>query len=235
MEMSSQTETGLVSAEAERNVSVVDSHAMKSMMREINAHAETLPEGEILMVNNFAHLGKPAEISRAITGLMKQGDLFHVEKEYFVRGLQGMTIKYFPEDKIILENLEKMTGETFVENGACAANLFRLTHHVPGRFIYWTSGPERELNIGGLVLELQHVPEWKLIFPYTKVGDAFRAIVITGKDRAKKSLKKIKPLFKEDEQQEFALLKSCVKDWLAGEFTKIVEKMNASDDIEPAM
>ena len=235
MKMSPQLESGLVTAEAERNVSAVNSHAMTPMMRAINAHAETLPEGEILTANNFSHIGEPVEISRAMTRLMKQGDLFHVEKEYFVVPLQGMTIKYCPKDKIVLENPGKLTGETFVENGTCAANLFRLTHHVPGRFIYWTSGPERELNIGGLVLELQHVPEWKFIFPYTKVGDAFRAIVVTGKDRAKKSLKKIKPLFKEDEQQEFSLLKSCVKDWLAGEFTKIVEKMNTSDDIQPVM
>ena len=233
MEMSSQTETGLVSAEAERNVSVVDSHAMKSMMREINAHAETLPEGEILTVNNFAHLGKPAEISRAITRLMKQGNLFHVEKEYFVVPLQGMTIKYCPSIEVLLQNLGRLTDETFTVGGGTAANNFHLSHHVPIRRIYWTSGPERKLKIGRRLIELQHVPEWKLIFPYTKMGDAFRAIIVTGKDHVIESLKNIRPLFTEDEQREFRILQSYVKDWLAGEFSKIVESLDTS--IEPAM
>ena len=235
MEMSSQLESGLVTAEAERDVSALGSYAMTPMMRAVKAHAETLPEGDILTVNSFAHLGKPAEISQAMYWMEKQGDLFHVENECFVLALQGMTIKYCPEDEIILENLGKLTGETFTANGACAANLFRLTHHVPGRFIYWTSGSEREINIGGLVIELQHVPEWKLIFPYTKVGDAFRAIVVTGEDQAKKSLKKIEPLFKESEQRDFTLLQSCVKDWLTGEFSKIVEKMDTNNFIKPAI
>ena len=232
MEMSPQLEAGLATTETERNVSAPDLNVMTPMMRAINAYAESLPESEILTINSFSHLGRPAEINRAVTGLVKQGNLFHVENEYFVAPLQGMAIKYCPSVKIILQNLGRLTDETFTMAGGTAANDFHLSHHVPIRRIYWTSGPERELKIGKRVIELQHVPEWKLVFPYTKMGDAFRAIIVTGRDHVKDSLRRIKPLFTEDEQRDFTILQSYVKDWLAGEFSKIVECVDTSS-IEP--
>ena len=232
MEMSPQVVSGFMTAKTERNMSVSGSCILTLLVQAVKRHAESLPENEILFINSFLHLGKPDEIRQAISILIEQEDFFKVEKDCYVLSKEFYNMKYCPSIESVIQNIAELNDEVITETGGSAANVFHLSPDMPMQRMYWTSGDERELEIGGIIIKLQHTEKWKLVYPFTKEGDAFRAILIKGKGRAKQSLAQIKPLFNENEQQKFDVLQSCVKSWLGNEFS---DPVNDIDNIELAM
>jgi hypothetical protein len=57
--------------------------------------------------------------------------------------------------------------------------------------VYWTSGKSRKLNLGKLVLHLEHVPAWQLTLAKEPAGEIVRALVWAGPERVHTVLKEL--------------------------------------------
>ena len=88
----------------------------------------------------------------------------------------------------VLASLSTLWGETIVPCGGTAANDLGLTTQVPVRQVYLTSGPNRKLKLGGLVVELRHAPRWQLVAPHRPAGDAVRALAWLGPEEVQENL-----------------------------------------------
>ena len=90
---------------------------------------------------------------------------------------EGVALAYSVCDELTkIVALSSLWGETIVPCGSDAANRFGLTTQVPVQPTYLTSGPNRRLTFGELVVHLRHAPRWQLVVPYRPAGDAVRAL-----------------------------------------------------------
>jgi hypothetical protein len=62
---------------------------------------------------------------------------------------------------------------------------------VPTQTIYWTLGRRRRLNLGKLVIQLEHVPSWQLAFAKEPAGEIVRALAWAGPERVQSVLAQI--------------------------------------------
>jgi hypothetical protein len=76
--------------------------------------------------------------------------------------------------------IDERRGEIVVLSGAASANAQGLTTQVPTQTVYWTSGRSRRLNLGKLVIQLEHVPSWQLAFAKEPTGEIVRALAWAG-------------------------------------------------------
>ena len=79
-----------------------------------------------------------------------------------------------------LAALSALWGQPIVPCGGAAANCLGLTTQNQVRPVYLTSGPNRRLWFGSLMVELRHSPRWQLTAPHRKAGDAIRALAWLG-------------------------------------------------------
>lgn len=154
--------------------------------------AAEMPEGTPLTAKQLVHLGDRAAISRALSRLAKQGKLLRASRGLYVSAVTGKFGVRAPATHKVLEALASQRGETVVPNGAMTANRLGLTTQVPVREIYLTSGTSRTLQLGALVVELRHAPEWQLLFPGRMSGDIIRALAWLGPKHFDQALKHLK-------------------------------------------
>jgi len=96
-----------------------------------------------------------------------------------------------PSAHLLIEALSTQSGEDIVPSGATTANALGPTTQVPVQMAYWTSGKSRKLNLGKLVLHLEHVPAWQLTLAKEPAGEIVRALVWAGPERVHTVLKEL--------------------------------------------
>ncbi len=96
-----------------------------------------------------------------------------------------------------------------------AANVLGLTTQMPVERVFLTSGPSRTLTLGHARIELRHAPEWQLVLPGRRAGEAVRALAWLGRDRAGAAAGTVRQLLSEDERRELASVGAQMPGWLA--------------------
>ena len=96
-----------------------------------------------------------------------------------------------------------------------AANALGLTTQVPVRQVHLTSGPNRKLKLGGLVVELRHAPRWQLVAPHRPAGDAVRALAWLGPEEVEENLGAIEKRLSSRDLEELAATRAVMPSWLA--------------------
>ena len=100
--------------------------------------------------------------------------------------------------------------------GDMAANALGLTMlQVPVRQVHLTSGPNRKLKLGGLVVELRHAPRWQLVAPHRPAGDAVSALGWLGPEEVKGNLEAIEKRLSSRDLEELAATRAVMPAWLA--------------------
>lgn len=165
---------------------------MQTLADRLLSHAAEVLEGTPLTAKQLTHLGDRAAVSRALSSLAKQGKLLRASRGLYVSPVTGKFGVRAPATPKFLEALARKRGETIVPNGAVIANRLGLTTQVPVREIYLTSGNSRKLQLGALVVELRHAPQWQLLFPGRMSGDIIRALVWLGPKHVDQALKHLK-------------------------------------------
>ncbi len=96
-----------------------------------------------------------------------------------------------------------------------AANCLGLTMQNPVRMVYLTSGPSRKLHFASSTVELRHAPRWQLAAPYSKAGQAIRALAWLGPAEVEESLEAVLPTLTEAERDELASARAVMPIWMA--------------------
>jgi len=128
-------------------------------------------------------------VARATPGARRH--VVRIRPDLYIATTTGRFGPRAPSTASILHAVSSVTGETFAQHGATAANALRLTNQTPLAPIFLTSGRTRTLQVGGQKLRLPHAPGWKLLLPGHPAGDALRAIDWLGPENAEAALRSL--------------------------------------------
>ena len=188
---------------------------MPSLPSQILIHAAESPDGTPLCPSALLHLGSRAAVDQALSRLARKGDLIRVCQGVYVRPIQTRFGPRTPSIDKVLASLSALWGETIVPCGGMAANALGLTTQVPVRQVHLTSGPNRKLKLGGLVVELRHAPRWQLVAPHRPAGDAVRALAWLGPEEVEENLGAIEKRLSSRDLEELAATRAVMPAWLA--------------------
>lgn len=164
---------------------------MDSLVYTIIARAGQLAEGTPVSAGTFLDVGTRPAIRNALLRLLRTQKLLRVSKGIYVVPVVSRFGSSAPSVHRLVEQLSRQSGEDIVPSGATTANALGLTTQVPVRMVYWTSGRSRKLNLGKLIVHLEHVASWQLALAKEPAGEIVRALAWAGPERAHIVLKEI--------------------------------------------
>ncbi|WP_236233369.1 DUF6088 family protein [Pseudomonas tohonis] len=153
---------------------------MASLSAMILSITQQLPEGEVVAPGRFLHLGSRSAVQRGLSGLVVDEKLVRVARGFYAATVESRFGRRAPAPDRVVRSLANALGEVIVENGARSANKLGLTTQVPVRYCFLSTGRSRELQIGRIVVSIQHAPSWMMTLGATGAGDAVRALAWLG-------------------------------------------------------
>ncbi len=188
---------------------------MRSLPKRIMEHAGALPEAVPLCPSALLHLGNRAAVDQALWRLARSGRLMRVYQGIYMRPIKTPFGFRAPRVEKVLASLSRLWVETIVPCGGAAANCLGLTTQNPIRMVYLTSGPNRRLHFGSLIVELRHAPRWQLLAPHRKAGDIIRALAWLGPEEVEDCLEAILLKLSESDRDELAAARAVMPMWMA--------------------
>ena len=188
---------------------------MPSSPEQIISYATALPEGSLIHPKALLHLGTRTAIDQALSRLAKRGTLLRVCHGIYVRPVETRFGLRPPAVEKVIASLSALWGETIVPCGDTAANSLGLTTQKPVKSVYLTSGPNRKLRLGELIVALRHAPRWQLAAPNRPAGEAVRALSWLGPDEVEASLEVIGRKLSFEDLRELAELRAIMPNWIA--------------------
>lgn len=195
---------------------------MASLIEDILTRAGGLAEGTPVSSRTFLDLGTKPAISNALLRLLRSQKLLRVGRGIYVVPVVSRFGSSAPSAHRFIEELSKQSGEDIVSSGATTANALGLTTQVPVQMVYWTSGRSRKLNLGKLVLHLEHVASWQLALAKEPAGEIVRALVWAGPERVHTVLKEIEGKVPQTDVIKVAQQASRFPRWLADALSRSV-------------
>jgi hypothetical protein len=189
---------------------------MASLIEDILTRAGGLAEGTPVSSRTFLDLGTKPAIRNALLRLLRSRKLLRVGRGIYVVPVVSRFGSSAPSAHRFIEELSKQSGEDIVSSGATTANALGLTTQVPVQMVYWTSGRSRKLNLGKLVLHLEHVASWQLALAKEAAGEIVRALAWAGPERVHTVLKEIEGKVPRTDVIKVAQQASRFPRWLAG-------------------
>ena len=158
----------------------------------ILARAGQLAEGTPVRAGTFLDIGTRPAIRNALSRLLRTQKLLRIGRGIYVVPVVSRFGTSAPSAHRLVEQLSRVSGEDIVPSGAATANALGLTTQVHVQMVYWTSGRSRKLNLGKLVVHLEHVASWQLALAKEPAGEIVRALAWAGPERVHTVLKEIK-------------------------------------------
>ena len=194
------------------------------MPEQILEHAARLPEGTPLAAKALLHLGERAAVDQALSRLVKRGRLLRAGRGLYLRPVHSRFGERAPSVDKVVAAIAGRTGEVIASHGAAAANALGLTTQVPVRAVYLTSGPSRNLQLGGQTVELRHAPPWQLILSRRPAGEAIRALAWLGPEKAEAALRSLSSKLPQGAFGELAAAAPRLPSWLARQVTALAAR-----------
>ena len=164
---------------------------MDFLANTILARAGQLAEGTPVSTGTFSDMDTRPAIHNAFLRLLRTQKLLRVGRGMYVLPVVSRFGSSAPSAHRLVEQLSRQSGEDIVPSGATTANALGLTTQVPVQMVYWTSGRSRKLNLGKLIVHLEHVASWQLALAKEPAGEIVRALAWAGPERVHTVLKKI--------------------------------------------
>lgn len=194
---------------------------MVSVTSKILAHAKSLPEGETISARELLHLGTRFSIDQALSRLTRKGELLRIASGLYVLPIQTSFGEGPPSIDLVLASIKMKTGEKFAPANIVSANKLRLTTQNPVRFSMLTSGPNRNLWFGKLLVRLIHAPSWQLVQPNAVPGHVIRALLFMGRHQAGWVIEEIEKTLSARDRQSLLALRSIIPSWMAKEVSRL--------------
>lgn len=188
---------------------------MSQLAQSVLSFAHSLPEGGLLSPKEFLHLGSRTAIDQTLTRLTREGKLLRVGRGIYALPIHGRFGSRPPSTESVVEAIQATSGETIVSSGATEANALGFTTQVPTREVYLTSGPSRWLKLGNRKIELKHGARWQLLMGKRPAGQALRALVWLGPERAPEALKQLREKLPYQEWEAMLQVRATLPSWMA--------------------
>lgn len=148
----------------------------------IRAKLATRPAGEAFTPALFAGLGSRASIDMALMRMAKAGTIERLGRGiYHVPKVGRFGIPTTPSVEQIVETVAASEGAALEVHGAEAARRFGLSTQMPTRPVFNTSGANRRIHVGKLIVELRHVASRKMVLAGRPAGQALSALWYLGR------------------------------------------------------
>jgi len=193
---------------------------MERLTESILQRVTTLPEGAPVSAKMLLHLGTRPAVDQSLSRLARRGQLLRAGRGMYVSPVTSRFGTHAPSAHRLIEEFSAQRGEVVVRSGAMSANALGLTTQVPARTVYWTSGRSRSLNLGKLVIKLEHVPSWQLAFAKEPAGEIVRALAWAGPERVQSVLQEIEGKVPRAEIQKVAQQVSRFPGWMASALSR---------------
>jgi hypothetical protein len=195
---------------------------MSQLAQSILSQAQSLPEGGLLSPKEFLHLGSREAIDQTLSRLAREGKLLRVGRGAYSLPVHGRFGVRPPSTESVLESIESASGETVVASGAAEANALGLTTQVPTREVYLTSGPSRRLKFGNREVELKHGNRWQMLLGKRPAGQAIRALIWLGPERAHLVLEELRSKLPSQEWEAMQGARAGLPSWMAKAVSKVI-------------
>jgi len=193
---------------------------MEHLTESILQRVTTLPEGAPVSAKMLLHLGTRPAVDQSLSRLARRGQLLRAGRGMYVSPVTSRFGTHAPSAHRLIEEFSAQRGEVVVRSGAASANALGLTTQVPTRTVYWTSGRSRSLNLGKLVIKLEHVPSWQLAFAKEPAGEIVRALAWAGPERVQSVLQEIEGKVPRAGIQKVAQQVSRFPGWMASALSR---------------
>lgn len=184
-------------------------------------------KGTLLCPSSLLHLGSRLAGYKALCRLARKGELMRVCHGGYVQPIQTRFGPRPPAVEKVLVSLSSLWGETIVPCGGTAANVLGFTTQVLVRPVYLTSGPNRQLKLGGPTVELRHAPRWQMVAPYRAASDAGRALAWLSPEELDENLETQEHMLSPEAVEELAATHAVMPAWLTEPVSAMVaDSMN---------
>ena len=188
---------------------------MSQLAQSILSQAQSLPEGGLLSPKEFLHLGSRAAIDQTLSRLAREGKLLRVGRGAYSLPVHGRCGVRPPSTESVVEAIESASGEIVVGSGAAEANALGLTTQVPTREVYLTTGPSRCLKLGNREVELKHGNRSQMLLGKRPAGQAVRALIWFGPERAPSVLEVLRKKLPSQEWEAMRNARAGLPSWMA--------------------
>jgi hypothetical protein len=188
---------------------------MSQLAESILSQAQSLLEGGLLSPKEFLHLGSRAAIDQTLSRLAREGKLLRVGRGAYSLPVNGRFGMRPPSTESVVEAIESASGETVVGSGAADANALGLTTQVPTRVVYLTTGPSRRLKLGNREVELKHGNRSQMLLGKRPAGQAIRALIWLGPERAPLVLEMLRKKLPSQEWEAMRSVRAGLPSWIA--------------------
>lgn len=142
-----------------------------------------LRKGRPFSVRCLADLGSSSAVSKAVTQMVRRGELERVYRGIYMRPKYsqhtGRDCRPGPWD--LMNLIARQSRWKLQIHGADAVRRFGLSTQMPVVPIYYTSGPGQSLFVGKAEIRLVHAAPMVMQHAGTKVGMAISALYYLGK------------------------------------------------------
>jgi Family of unknown function (DUF6088) len=141
------------------------------------------PVGEPFASRNFLSRGRPGAVQKALERLAQAGVIRRVAQGVFVRPERSPHIKGEVPAEVskVAKAVAERSGAIIQVHGAEAARQMGFSTQVPMQTIFLTSGPNKKIMVGNLVVRLKHACPRKLALAGRPAGVALAALWYLGK------------------------------------------------------
>ena len=148
-----------------------------SIAKQIREHIQNIPLGEPFHVSSLFELGAPANVRQVICRLQKAGDIAPVTRGIFVRPKETPYLgAVMPGINEVVHVIEETTGSPIVMHGAEAVRRLGLSTQMQMQPVFYTTGNNRCIRLGGFQIRLKHISPRKIVRPGTVEGLVISAL-----------------------------------------------------------
>jgi hypothetical protein len=160
--------------------------------------ADLQPEGTLFFAEDFANLGSPENVRKALERLQKRKKLIRVAQGIYVRPKQNAYIgSVLPSAEQVAAAIAKRDRARILPTGSAALNALGLSTQVPMKIILLTDGTARLIKVGNRTIKFKKTTPRNLTVKGAISSLVIQGLKAIGKDKLSES----------DEQKLLSLLR----------------------------
>ncbi len=197
-------------------ISYIVAHLRDSTDARLLASIQRQGRGAVFCPARFLHLGSRSAIDTALHRLARRGAIRRLARGLYDYPRMHATLgPLSPHIDDIARALEARGGIRLMPAGDYAANILRLSDHVPARITFLTDGASRRLRIGTRDIVLKHTAPRYLALAGRKSGLVIQALRYLGKTNVTQGrLAPIQPLLSDQDRHQLARDSALAPAWM---------------------
>ena len=202
-------------------------HETTSTQRQADAETDIrewisqMPEASFVAVADVPINGlNRGLVKQTLNKLVLEGELMLVEHDTWftpVRWAKTGQVNFWET----FNTYTAQADETITCTVGTAANALGLVDQCPMREARFTTGRSREIKIGNLTYDLQHVPAWQTLLGDTTAGLAIRYFAWGNKPSASRSAQRLNEILQENDWQKIQQVFTRLPMWIRTAITEV--------------